>query len=77
MYGEISTEELYISGLGIKEDKLIFERKTDKKQKTSIKFLEEFENDEKSQLLKSILLEEFVKPDEPILKLISNHYLSN
>lgn len=68
----ISTEELYISGLGIKEDKLIFERKTDKEQNTSIKFLEEFENDEKSQLLKSILLEEFVKPDEPILKLISN-----
>ncbi len=68
----ILTEELYLSGLGKEEDKLIFERKTDKHETTTITFLEDFEKDEKSQLLKSILLEEFVKPNEPILKLISN-----
>jgi uncharacterized protein len=68
----IVTEELYLSGLGKKEDKLIYERKTDDKDKTSITFLEDFEKDEKSQILKSILLEEFVKPNEPILKLLSN-----
>lgn len=68
----IITEELYLSGLGKKEDKLIYERKTDKTDKTSILFLKEFENDEKSQILKSVLLEEFVRPDEPILKLLSN-----
>lgn len=68
----ISTEELYLSGLGLKEDKLIFERKTNSNEKTTIKFLKEFEKDKKSQLLKSILLEEFVKPNEPILKLLSN-----
>lgn len=68
----VSTEELYLSGLGNKEDKLIFERKTDKDKVTEITFLEDFEKDEKSQLLKSILLEEFVKPKEPILKLLSN-----
>lgn len=67
----ISKEELYISGLGKKEDKLIFERKTSKEGIT-INFLEEFENDEKSQILKSVLLEEFVKPNEPVLKLLSN-----
>lgn len=68
----IVTEELYLSGLGKKEDKLVYERKTDDKGKTSIAFLEEFEKDEKSQILKSVLLEEFVKPNEPILKLLSN-----
>jgi AAA15 family ATPase/GTPase len=68
----IVTEELYLSGLGKKEDELIYERKTDNKSRTSITFLKEFEKDEKSQILKSILLEEFVKPNEPILKLLSN-----
>lgn len=67
----ILTEELYISGLGKKEDQLIFERKTVDNE-TSIKFLDDFENDEKSQLLKTVLLEEFVKPNEPVLKLLSN-----
>ncbi len=69
--GNISTEELYVSGLGKKEDRLIFERKTVDKE-TTIKFLDEFENDEKSQVLKTVLLEEFVKPNEPVLKLLSN-----
>lgn len=68
----IAMEELYLSGLGKKEDSLIFERKTSTSNNTEIRFLEEFENDEKSQILKSILIEEFVKPDEPILKLLSN-----
>ncbi len=68
---KILTEELYISGLGKKEDELIFERST-LDDITTIKFLDEFENDEKSQVLKTVLLEEFVKPDEPVLKLLSN-----
>ena len=67
----ISTEELYVSGLGKKEDTLIFERKTTDKE-TTINFLSDFENDEKSQVLKTVLLEEFVKPNEPVLKLLSN-----
>lgn len=68
---KILTEELYVSGLGKKEDKLIFERKT-VDNNTTIKFLDDFENDEKSQVLKTVLLEEFVKPNEPVLKLLSN-----
>ncbi len=67
----ISTEELYLSGLGSKDDKLIFERKTNKKEITKIKFNDSFEKDEKTQILKSILIEEFVKPNRPILKLLS------
>jgi uncharacterized protein len=68
--GVISTEELYESGLGMKEDNLIYERKTDENGDSDIRFLEEFEQDEKSQILKSVLLQDFVKPTEPILKLI-------
>jgi AAA15 family ATPase/GTPase len=68
----ICTEELYISGLGLKEDSLIYERKTNEDEITTINFLEAFEKDEKSQILKSVLMEEFVKPNEPVLKLISN-----
>ncbi|MEZ4850937.1 MAG: ATP-binding protein [Bacteroidia bacterium] len=68
----ILTEELYKSGLGAGEDKLIFERKTDKNENTEITFPNEFEHDEKSQILKSILLEEFVSPHKPVFKLLSN-----
>ena len=70
--GFIITEELYKSGLGKEEDKLIFERTTNDEGETKIKFLKEFEEDIKSQVLKSVLLEEFVKPDESIIKLLSN-----
>lgn len=75
----IMTEELYISGLGRKEDELIYERKSTDKEVT-IRFSEEFENDEKSQVLKSVLIEDFIKPNQPILKLISkrdNKFLQN
>lgn len=68
----IAVEELYVNGLGVKEDELIFERKTDIDNKTEITFSKEFENDEKSQVLKSVILEDFVKPGEPVLKLLSN-----
>jgi uncharacterized protein len=68
----VATEELYLSGLGIEPDQLIFERKTNQEKITQILFSKEFEKDEKSQLLKDILLEEFIKPNEPILKLLSN-----
>ncbi len=68
----VETEELYLSGLGKNPDKLVFERKTDEKKHTEITFSEEFESDEKSKMLKSILLEEFVKANQPVLKLFSN-----
>lgn len=70
--GLIKTEELYKSGLGKKTDELIFERKTTPDGKTALQFSREFESDTKNQLLKEILLEEFVKPDIPVLKLLSN-----
>lgn len=70
--GGVKREELYLSGLGVSDDKLVYVRTTDNAGETSLTFSDEYEADEKSQLLKSILLEDFVKPNEPILKLLSN-----
>lgn len=70
--GRVVTEELYRSGLGTKEDELIYVRKTDSKGVTNIDFFSAFEQDHNSQVLKEILLQEFVKPNELILKLLSN-----
>lgn len=67
----VATEELYITGLNKDDNELIFERVTDKDNITKITFSEEFEKDEKSQVLKSVLLEDFVKPNTPILELLS------
>jgi AAA15 family ATPase/GTPase len=66
------TEELYISGLGKNEDVLIFERKSLPGEKTVLRFSENFEEEEKNQVLKSVLLEEFVQPTKSVLKLLSN-----
>lgn len=70
--GRISQEELYISGLGVKDDVLLYNRTTDVNNISNINFPEEFENDAEGKVLKSILIKEFVKPNEPILKLLSN-----
>jgi AAA15 family ATPase/GTPase len=70
--GRIIHEELYYSGLGQREDIPIYKRTTGADNKTQITFIPAFEQDEKSQLLKAILLEEFVQPEKPVLKLLSN-----
>ncbi len=67
----ISCESLHISGLGKHEDQLLYRRETDTNKKTSILFHDAFEKDEKSQILKQILIEEFIKPDKPIFALLS------
>ena len=66
----ISTEELYISGLG-KHDRLLYERKTNSKNETNLKFGPELENNPESRTFRDILLKSFVKVNKPILKLIS------
>jgi AAA15 family ATPase/GTPase len=66
--GVIATEELYLSGLSKKEDELVFERHTNEARKTSITLSAAIEDDPKGKLLKEILLEEFAKPDESVLK---------
>lgn len=66
--GLLLTEELYLSGLGKREDRLLFERKTKENKHTSITFAPHIEEDEKGHLLKEILLEEFTAPDKSVLK---------
>jgi AAA15 family ATPase/GTPase len=66
--GIILTEELYHSGLGKKEDKLLFERKTNEKRHTTVKLAENIEQDQKGRLLKEILVEEFAEPDKSVFK---------
>jgi uncharacterized protein len=66
----VSGEELYVSGLGKKEDQLIFERKTDPEGKPQLRFKEKFEADPESQLLKQVILKNLMKPNETILKML-------
>jgi AAA15 family ATPase/GTPase len=83
--GHIQTEELYLSGLGKTPDILLFERKTLSDNQEVLTFSKEFEQDEKSQLLKTILSEEFLDPtytmfewvahrDNPHLKAVKTAY---
>lgn len=66
----IKTEELYISGLG-KKDELLFERKTNDNNETKLTFFKDFEKDKKNIMLKEIIVEEFIEPEKTILKAIS------
>lgn len=66
----ISTEELYISGLG-RTDKLLFERKTNSANETTLIFNPELEKNHELRTYRDILLKSFVKTNKPILKLIS------
>ncbi len=67
----VLTEELYISGLGKKEDVLLFERKTDENKKVSTKFSSDFESDAESKTLKSVIEKTLSKPEKSIFKLLS------
>ncbi|MFO8236300.1 MAG: ATP-binding protein [Bacteroidales bacterium] len=67
----VKTEELYESGLGKREDVLLFERKTDEYGKVKTKFFSEFENDNESKTLKSVIEKTLSKPGKPLFKLIS------
>lgn len=76
----VIAEELYESSLGRGLDKLLFERKINVEGKTTLKFSNEMEDSAGSDVLKSILLEEFVNAHEPVFRLLSNRdnkYLSN
>lgn len=69
--GIVTTEELYLSGLGKKDDVLLFERKTNFKGDTSLRFMEDFEKKSESAMLKSLLVEEFIKNNQSVFRLLS------
>jgi len=70
--GIVVHEELNKSGVKLQEDEIIFSRKTNSNGKTILQFSKMFEQDEKSQVLKNVLLEDFIKPDKSIFKLLAN-----
>ncbi len=67
----IEKEELYESGLGRKEDQLVYERKTDEKGKTTILFFAEFEKEEENRVLKKVIEENLSKPNQPLMTLLT------
>jgi len=78
--GIILTEELYESGLGKKDDKIIFERKTNNTGKSEITFSKNFENDKESRVLKNVIEKSLTKPNKPIFKFLTtldNPFLSD
>jgi uncharacterized protein len=70
--GLISLEELYRSGLGKKEDELLFERKKALDGSNQLSFSTNFEKDPKSQTLKAIVIEEFLDDSKPVLPWLAN-----
>lgn len=69
----ISTEELYLSGLGKKDDQMLFERKTNAENETTLKFDAELEKNPEIKPFRDVLVKSFVKPNKPILKLMSEN----
>ncbi|MCD8264450.1 MAG: ATP-binding protein [Tannerellaceae bacterium] len=67
----IEIEELYESGLGKHTDSLIFERKTDSENITSISFAKGFEEIEENKVLKNVIEKNLAKPNKPIIKLLT------
>ncbi len=76
----VTTEELYLSGLGKREDILLYERKTDIDTKITTIVSDLFEHDAESKTLKKILEKNLSKPKKIILRLLTtldSEYLSD
>ncbi len=65
-------EELYVSGLGKKEDELVFERTTSKTGTTTLKFFESFTESDEGKALKNVLEKNLIKPHKTSLKIIAD-----
>ncbi len=67
----ILREELYLSGLGKREDQLVFERTTSKTGAITLRFFESFTENDEGKVLKSILEKNLIKPHKTVLKIIA------
>ncbi|MDR2791987.1 MAG: ATP-binding protein [Tannerellaceae bacterium] len=66
----IASEELYLSGLGVKDDELVFERVTGEDNQTTLRFPESLISQETAEL--KLLVEKYLaKPEKPLLELLS------
>ena len=64
-------EELYISGLGTKDDILVYERRTIEGGKIVLKFFDDFTMTEEGRVLKGILENNLIKQNKTSLKILS------
>ncbi len=69
---KVITEELYISGLGKKENKLIFERKSTNENETRLTFLDELEKDKEGKVLKKVLEKNIIKSNVSAIGILNN-----
>ena len=67
----VITEELYLSGLGKIDDKLLFERKTDEKTKETTLTSDLLERDAESRTLKKVIEKNLTKYNKSIFKLLT------
>jgi len=67
----VITEELYLSGLGQIDDKLLFERKTDEKTKETTLTSDLLERDAESRTLKKVIEKNLTKYNKSIFKLLT------
>ncbi len=67
----ILSEELYRSGLGSIDDVLLYRRKSSKKNQRAKITSGLFEKDEESKVLKSVIEKNLLKPNKPLLKLLT------
>jgi uncharacterized protein len=69
--GRVTCEELYISGLGKKEDELVFERGIAENGRPTLRFLPDPERDAKNNVFIEVLTESYIKSDLSILGLLA------
>jgi AAA15 family ATPase/GTPase len=67
----VITEELYLSGLGKIDDKLLFKRKTNEKSKETILTSDLLEKDAESRILKKVIEKNLAKHNKSIFKLLT------
>jgi uncharacterized protein len=69
--GKILTEELYISGKGVKDDYLLFTRNTLDTKKVEIKFNNNFYNKKDNISLENVILNDLLKPEQSLISLLN------
>jgi AAA15 family ATPase/GTPase len=67
----VEREELYLSGLGKKEDTLVFERTTSRDGAIALQFSDIFMESDEGKVLKSVLEKNLVKPNKTGLKILA------
>lgn len=70
--GIITEEELYLSGLGIKEDEILFARNSsDENEISRVSFFKEFSNNDENVALRKVIEKDLLKKQKSLFKLLS------